>query len=174
VDGSNANTLIGRYWNPINFIRWALTNAVMVFLRNNSVAQIFVLLIVSVFFQITILMAKPLSEPADNKYTLIFEAAVSIYLYILLKVTDFKGENKHRTEQGWALVILKSAAVLINIAALLKNSIIHVCTFIKKKCKTSKPKARIGNYTTIKKNIKFVNQTQQIEASSSIPISIDQ
>ena len=89
MDGLNVKTLFGRYWNPINFIRWTLTNAVMVFLRNNNVAQIFVLLIVSVFFQITILTAKPLSEPVDNKYTLIFEAAVSIYLYILLMLTDF-------------------------------------------------------------------------------------
>ena len=89
MDGLNVNTLFGRYWNIINFIRWALTNAVMVFLRNNNVAQIFLLLIVSVFFQISILKANPLSDAVDNKYSLIFEAAVSIYLYILLMLTDF-------------------------------------------------------------------------------------
>ena len=89
MDGLNVNTLFGRYWNIINFIRWALTNAVMVFLRNNNVAQIFLLLIVSVFFQISILKATPLSDAVDNKYSLIFEAAVSIYLYILLMLTDF-------------------------------------------------------------------------------------
>jgi hypothetical protein len=89
LDGLNVNTLFGRYWNIINFIRWALTNAVMVFLRNNNVAQIFLLLIVSVFFQISILKANPLSDAVDNKYSLIFEAAVSIYLYILLMLTDF-------------------------------------------------------------------------------------
>ena len=61
----------------------------MVFLRNNNVAQILVLLIVSVFFQINILKAKPLNEPVDNKLTFIFEATVSIYLYILLMLTDF-------------------------------------------------------------------------------------
>jgi hypothetical protein len=30
-----------------------------------------------------------LSDAVDNKYSLIFEAAVSIYLYILLMLTDF-------------------------------------------------------------------------------------
>jgi hypothetical protein len=70
-------------------IRWAVTNVVMVFLRDYSAGQIFILLAISVIFQIMIFKGKPMKEPADNRLTLIFEASVSIYLYIMLMLTDF-------------------------------------------------------------------------------------
>ena len=89
MDGLNVKGVVGRFWNPINFIRWAVTIAVMVFLKDYSLAQIFILLIVSVIFQIIILKAKPLSEPFDNLMTFILEAVVSNYLYVLLTLTDF-------------------------------------------------------------------------------------
>jgi hypothetical protein len=89
VDGLNIKGVVGRFWNPINFIRWAVTVAVMVFLKDYSFAQIFILLIVSVIFQIIIITAKPLIEPFDDMMTFILEAVVSSYLYVLLTLTDF-------------------------------------------------------------------------------------
>jgi hypothetical protein len=50
IVGLNENSIIGRYWNPLNLLRWALTIVVMVFLNRHSFAQIFVLLILSVIF----------------------------------------------------------------------------------------------------------------------------
>jgi magnesium-transporting ATPase (P-type) len=42
IEGLNTDTLAGRYWNPITLIRWAITNLIMIFLRDHCVAQIFI------------------------------------------------------------------------------------------------------------------------------------
>jgi hypothetical protein len=65
IDGLNSNTKAGRYWNPLNLIRWALTIAIMVFLNQNSFAQIFLLLVVSVIVQIIIIISNPMKEKWD-------------------------------------------------------------------------------------------------------------
>ena len=38
IEGLNTDTIIGRYWNPLNLVRWALTIVVMVFLNQHSLA----------------------------------------------------------------------------------------------------------------------------------------
>jgi hypothetical protein len=38
IEGLNTETFIGRYWNPITLIRWAITNLIMIFLRDHCVA----------------------------------------------------------------------------------------------------------------------------------------
>jgi hypothetical protein len=79
-------------------IRWALTIAIMVFLNQNSVAQIFLLLVLSVIFQIIMVISNPMIDKSEQIITWIIEISVSIYLYVLLLLTDFMGENKHREE----------------------------------------------------------------------------
>ena len=90
--------MAGRYWNPLNMIRWALTIAIMVFLNENNVAQIFTLLVVSVIVQIIIIISNPMIEKREQRITWIIEISVSIYLYVLLMLTDFMGENNLREE----------------------------------------------------------------------------
>jgi hypothetical protein len=87
-------------------------------------------------------------DPADNRFFFIFEVAVSIYLYVLLMLTDFLGVNTLRLEQGWALVILTTSTVIINLAVMLKKLIQLIFRFIKQRCNTSKTKTRIGFYTS--------------------------
>lgn len=65
IDGLNSNTKAGRYWNPLNLTRWALTIAIMVFLNQHSVAQIFLLLVVSVIVQIIIIISNPMTDKWD-------------------------------------------------------------------------------------------------------------
>jgi hypothetical protein len=79
-------------------IRWALTIAIMVFLNQNSVAQIFLLLVLSVIFQIIMVISNPMIDKSEQIITWIIEISVSIYLYVLLLLTDFMGENKLREE----------------------------------------------------------------------------
>jgi hypothetical protein len=79
-------------------IRWALTIAIMVFLNENNVAQIFTLLVVSVIFQIIMVISNPMIEKREQRITWIIEINVSIYLYVLLLLTDFTGENNLREE----------------------------------------------------------------------------
>ena len=98
IEGLDSNTKAGRYWNPLNLIRWALTIAIMVFLNEHSAAQILVLLVVSVIFQIIIVISNPMTDTLDQRITWIIEVSVSIYLYVLLLLTDFMGENTLREE----------------------------------------------------------------------------
>jgi hypothetical protein len=51
------------------------------------------LLIISVFFQALLIYGKPFEERFDNSMSLFTETMVSLYLYILLGLTDYQGEN---------------------------------------------------------------------------------
>ena len=96
-------------------IRWAITIVVMVLLNQYSVAQIFVLLVVSVIFQIMMIIRNPMTDKWDQRITLIIEISVSIYLYVLLSLTDFMGDNTVRDELGWVLTILTGIVVTVNV-----------------------------------------------------------
>ena len=98
IEGLNSNKKAGRYWNPLNMIRWALTISIMVFLNQNSVAQIFILLVVSVIVQIIMVISNPMIDKREQRITWIIEINISIYLYVLLMLTDFMGENNLREE----------------------------------------------------------------------------
>ena len=105
----------------------------MVFLRENCVAQIFVLLLTSVFFQILLAIENPMIEKSDRRLTWIIEVSVSIYLYVLLSLTDFMGEHTFRDELGWALVILTGSIVAINLIVFIWKSLCTAGSYIKLK-----------------------------------------
>ena len=96
IEGLNSDTKAGRYWNPLILMRWGITISIMLFLNQHSAAQILVLLVVSVIFQIIIVISNPMTDKRDQIMTWIIEISVSIYLYILLCLTDFMGENTVR------------------------------------------------------------------------------
>ena len=131
IEGLNTETFIGRYWNPLTLIRWAITNIIMIFLRDHCVAQILVLLVISVIFQILLLSGKPMVEKWDQRMTMIIEVSVSIYLYALLSLTDYMGENTLRTELGWVLALLTAIVVGINVLLFLWKTSCRALTFIK-------------------------------------------
>ena len=79
-------------------MRWALTIGVLVFLNQNSTAQIFVLLVISFIVQVNLAFGNPMSDKWDQRITWVIEISVSIYLYVLLSLTDFHGENTLRNE----------------------------------------------------------------------------
>ena len=133
IKGMNKKSMIGRYWNPLNLIRWALTIAVMVFLNQHSFAQILVLLVLSVIFQIIIVIANPMTEKSNQRITLMIEASVSIYLYVLLSLTDFMGENTLRDELGWVLAMLTGSIVTINVLFLIWNTFWRAVAYIKRR-----------------------------------------
>jgi hypothetical protein len=115
IEGLKAESFVGRYWNILVLIRWAVTNFTMVFIKQICAAQIFILLLTSVFFQIMTIIAWPINDDWNQRITLLIEFSVSIYLYGLLSLTDFMGENTLREEIGWFLVILTITIVSINI-----------------------------------------------------------
>jgi hypothetical protein len=69
IEGLDTSTIVGRYWNPLNLFRWALTIAILVFLNQYCVAQIFALLVLSVIFQIIMIIANPMKDKWDRRIT---------------------------------------------------------------------------------------------------------
>jgi hypothetical protein len=133
IDGLNTDTWIGLYWNPLNLIRWALTTIVLVFLNKYSFAQILILLVISVIFKIMLLTRNPMADKWDQRITWIIELSISIYLYVLLSLTDFMGESTLRDEKGWILTILTGTAVIINVLIFFWKSFWRVFAYIKQK-----------------------------------------
>jgi membrane protein YdbS with pleckstrin-like domain len=131
IEGLNTEIFIGRYWNPLSLIRWAITNLIMIFFRDYCVAQIFVLLMISVIFQILLLSAKPMEDEWDQRMAMIIEVSVSVYLYALISLTDYMGENKLRIEIGWVLALLTAIVVGINIILFLLRISCKAIKFMK-------------------------------------------
>ena len=97
-------------------IRWALTIVVMVLLNQHCIAQIFVLLVVSAIFQIMMVIGHPMTDKWDHRLTWMIEASVSIYLYVLLSLTDFSDDNTLREDKGWVLTLLTAIVVTTNVS----------------------------------------------------------
>jgi hypothetical protein len=92
--------------------------------------------VTSVSFQILIIKASPINDVWDQRITLLIEASVSIYLYALISLTDFMGENTQREEIGWFLAILTGAIVAMNVSVLffrcIRRGIIFIWTRVRR------------------------------------------
>jgi hypothetical protein len=133
IEGLDTETIVGRFWNPINFIRWALTIVVLIFLSKHSAAQIIVLLLISFIFQVMIVIGNPMTDKWDRRFTWIIEVSISIYLYVLLSLTDFMGKNTVREELGWVLTILTGTIVTINVFLFFWKSFWRAIAYIKQR-----------------------------------------
>jgi hypothetical protein len=67
----------------------------------------------------------------DQMMTFFIEVSVSIYLYALLSLTDYMGENTLRIELGWVLALLTAIVVGINFIVFLWKISCRAVTFIK-------------------------------------------
>ena len=102
-------------------------------MKENCVAQILFLLLISVIFQILLAIENPMIDKSDQRLTRMIEASVSIYLYGLLSLTDLLGKNTLRDETGWFLVILTGSIVAINVLVFIWKSFCNTAAFIKQK-----------------------------------------
>jgi hypothetical protein len=150
----------------------------MVFSRDHYDFQIMSLLSLSVIYQAFLVGSQPLIEKADQLMSLFNEVATSLYLYLMLLLTDYMGDSGFREEIGWALLILIGVVVAVN---LFKVMIMRVPNFFKKvyfrvkrwKCLKKKPKRKatvpilpkinfenptIGNSFTNYSNDSFINE----------------
>lgn len=92
----NTKTVIGTFWNVLILLRWLWTTFVLIFVRDHQEIQILSLLISSIVFQGLILVGQPMPSPIENRFSVFNEVMVSLYLYTLLNLTDFFGDNHHR------------------------------------------------------------------------------
>ena len=94
--------------------------------RVNYIVQIFSLIFMSLVTQIGILVIKPFQNSKTNGHALFNEFFVSLYLYILLILSDFAGVNPLRDECGWALVFILMIVQLVNFLKFLFNLVLAI------------------------------------------------
>jgi len=95
-------------------LRWLFTMLIMTLFKDNYYLQIFLLLGISVAYQIMIVSYQPLEEKLDNIMLLLNEVTVSLYLYILLSLTD-NSLLQLRDLLGWTLTLLVTVTVAVNL-----------------------------------------------------------
>jgi hypothetical protein len=133
--GQRKKSLPGVFWRPLVLLRWTATMLIMTLLRSNFYLQIFPLLAISIVFQLLIVASKPMLSKLENYMLLFNEIMVSVYLYMLLCLTDYMGENDSRDLISLLLLSLVVFTVLVNLVKFL-----IVCDWcflirkIKKKC----------------------------------------
>jgi hypothetical protein len=54
-------------------------------------------------------------SPIENRFSVFNEMMVSLYLYTLMHLTDFFGDNKYREEGGYVLVGIIFVSVAVNL-----------------------------------------------------------
>jgi hypothetical protein len=74
-----------------------------------------------------------MTEKLDQRVTWMIELSVSIYLYVLLLLTDFMGENTVREELGWVLTILTGTVVAINVLIFFWKSFWRAVAYVKRR-----------------------------------------
>jgi Na+/melibiose symporter-like transporter len=84
-----------------------------------------------VVFQNLIIQGQPQETRGENIQALLIEGCNSIYLYIMLMLTDFTGENPFREQQGWALAMLVSGIVAINFIIFLVQAVKKTIVIVK-------------------------------------------
>ncbi len=121
MSNDHKTNLIGSYWKVIVIFRWTMTLLIIVFAREYFALQIMSLLSLSILNQSLLLGSKPLVERSDQTMSVINEIANSLYIYMLILLTDFMGDTGIREQIGWSLMILIGAVVFINLMKVLSK-----------------------------------------------------
>jgi hypothetical protein len=87
---------------------------ILIALRDYPCLQIPLLLVPSVAFQGLLLAYQPIDGASDNAIAVVNEFAVSLYLYLMLCLTEFTGDASLRTELGNAMLYLIMLTVGLN------------------------------------------------------------
>ena len=90
IEGQRAHySTIAAYWKFLTLIRWTITTSILIFLKDHNEFQILLLLIISAVYSMLLINGKPFESIFENKMSLFTEILVSLYLYLLLCLTDF-------------------------------------------------------------------------------------
>ncbi len=117
IEGQRADySTVAAYWKFFTLIRWTITTSILIFLKDHNEFQILLLLIISAVYSMLLINGKPFESSFENKMSLFTEIIVSIYLYLLLCLTDFMANlNFIRESLAIALVSVIGFAVFINL-----------------------------------------------------------
>jgi len=113
----------GKYWRWYELIRQCLTMVILVEGRDLGSFQILALLVSSLLAQALTLHFKPYEDPWQNAFSFFNEYAVSVFLYLMLLLSDLNRVEEEGTRGlqvreivGWALLALMTTVVLVNFA----------------------------------------------------------
>ena len=84
-------SILASYWNLLTLVRWTLTTLILIVMKDYDEFQILSLLLISVVYSAFLIRGRPFEDSFQNKMSLFTEIVVSIYLYLLLCLTDFTG-----------------------------------------------------------------------------------
>ncbi len=98
--------------------------------------------------------SKPMIESGNQKMSVFNEVATSLYLYVVILLTEFMGDTGLRDEIGWALLVLVIGVVVINFLRILLNLPGFIkLTFQKiKRCSNKNPTVSINPSLAHKKD----------------------
>ncbi|TNV86931.1 hypothetical protein FGO68_gene6936 [Halteria grandinella] len=134
--GVSVRTLIGQFWRPLQLLRWSLICLILVVWRDMAGMQIIGLLFLSIIFTILAMVGKPLEIKAENQMYLLNELLVSLYLYLLLCLTDLNIDQVSREAIGSLLI----ATLFLNISAGIAKAITKIITLLRHKFVIKKAK----------------------------------
>jgi hypothetical protein len=125
IDGQSLDNSVGRFWKPIQNVRWIITITVLIVLRDSYSLQICLLLALSWVFSALLIGFKPFESPLDVKLAIFNELMVSVYLYLMLCLTDSHGESGLRDTFGYILLYLVMGTVGVNFVKAVGISVIE-------------------------------------------------
>lgn len=132
--GLNTKNFCGWNWNLILILRWFYTHLILVFLRDYPLLQIFCLLIASIIVQTVYIRYQPISKAKDNWFSLINEILVSVYLFVLLGMTNLNTDIESREYFAIMLLTVVAVSFLINLIKFLGNLSFSLYFNCSKKC----------------------------------------
>lgn len=114
--GFNLNHTTGAYWSIYVQLRWTMTIAIIVSLRDCLTFQIFSLFFLSMLTQVLIIKGRPFDEKTDHYISLFNEFMVISYLLLLLSMSDWTLMTiDYRYQLGWCLLGIVFSTVVVNI-----------------------------------------------------------
>ncbi len=114
TDGLTVSGFVGKYWMIHMLIRWTIVSIILVALRDYSTFQILLNIVYSWFSQVLIVIGKPLENRFENKMLMFNELMVSIYLYILISLTDYNDNADLFENCGIALLSIVIISFVVN------------------------------------------------------------
>ena len=113
---------------------------------------------ISITFQSLIIIGRPVDHFDENLITFLNELFVSVYLYLLMMLTDFMGENNLRDSLGSALVGLVCLGVLVNLVKLIISVTLELRKRLRRKRLIAERERKIEERQVEKERIERINQ----------------
>ena len=129
VDDQTIKTKISKYWNQLKILRWALVTLVLVVCKDFSAQQIQVNLVLSLLWQALILIGRPYE---DNRILMFNELTVTLYLYVLIMLTDYNDSVDTFDTLAIILLGIILVAFLVNLLVMAFNFLVFLVKGVKK------------------------------------------